>query len=240
MIDTAFWKEVRDAWIVKAPPRIEDVKVTSGGAIDSSLLKDPWDLGEIPFDMVDFDHVTEDILNGADIPLKDSASRETAFSEKQEPENPQLDADKFETLLSQQTISDYIEACRLLRECALPEDMDGLYEELIDRMRGLSDAMNRFKEVYQTDLTQFYEYYIPEALQLTASYLEYRNIGISDEILHQTGQEVMDAAEKLLTALSDTTDQIFRFATIEIKAKAKALESMMSQDGYVSPEYKIS
>lgn len=242
MIDTAFWKEARDAWIVKAPPKIEDVKITSGGAIDSSLLKDPWELDEIPFDMIDFDHVTKDILNGGDIPLKDNIPKETTFPEKQEPEpeEPKLDADKFETLLGKQTIPDYIEACGLLRACMLPEDMDGQYEELIDRMQVLSDAINRFKEVYQADLTQFYEYYIPETLQLTASYLEYRNIGISDEILQQTGQEVMETAEKLLLALNDTTDQIFRFATIEIKAKAKALESMMSQDGYVNPEYKIS
>ena len=62
MIDTAFWKEVRDVWIVKAPPQIEDVKVTSGGAIDPGLLKDPWDMDEIPFDMVDFVLVKNDNL----------------------------------------------------------------------------------------------------------------------------------------------------------------------------------
>lgn len=242
MIDTAFWKEVRDVWIVKATPQIEDVKVTSGGAIDPGLLKDPCDMDEIPFDMVDFDHVTKDILNGGDIPLKNNISNEAVPSDTQEsePEVPKLDADKFESLLENQTIPDYIEACRLLRVCALPDDMDDLYEKIVDRMQVLSDAIKRFKEVYQADLTQFYEYYIPETLQLTASYLEYRNIGISEEIMRQTAQEVMNSAEQLLIALGDTTDQIFRFATIEIKAKAKALESVMSQDGYVNPNFKIN
>ena len=128
----------------------------------------------------------------------------------------------------------------MLRVCALPDDMDDLYEKIVDRMQVLSDAIKRFKEVYQADLTQFYEYYIPETLQLTASYLEYRNIGISEEIMRQTAQEVMNSAEQLLIALGDTTDRIFRFATIEIKAKAKALESVMSQDGYVNPNFKIN
>ena len=40
--------------------------------------------------------------------------------------------------------------------------------------------------------------------------------------------------------MNDKIDEIYKFASIEIKAKAKALESMMSQDGYVDPKFKIN
>ena len=128
----------------------------------------------------------------------------------------------------------------MLRDCELPEEMDKVLEKLTDRLQALKSAQNRFKDVYLVDLTQFYEYYIPEALQLTASYLEYRAIGIGEEILKETKQEVLDVSKKLLVAVNDTIDQIYKFATMEIKAKAKALDSIMSQDGYVDPVFKIN
>ena len=39
--------------------------------------------------------------------------------------------------------------------------------------------------------------------------------------------------------VNEKIDEIYKFASIEIKAKAKALESLMSQDGYVDPNYKF-
>jgi hypothetical protein len=104
----------------------------------------------------------------------------------------------------------------------------------------LQDAIVKFESVYQSDMTQFYGYYIPEALQLTATYLEYLNVGIRDQIIQEAEKEVLDAASKLLFAVNDKIDEIYKFASIEIKAKAKALESLMSQDGYVDSNFKIN
>ena len=86
----------------------------------------------------------------------------------------------------------------------------------------------------------FYEYYIPEALQLTSVYIEYLDVGIGEKILQETENEVLVATEKLVIAVNDKIDEIYRFASMEIKAKAKALESVMSQDGYVDSSFKIN
>ena len=118
--------------------------------------------------------------------------------------------------------------------------MDDLYVSLIEKMSKLHDAIEKFESVYQTDMTQFYEYYIPETLQLTATYLEYLNAGIGDQIILENEKEVLDATDKLLIAVNDKIDEIYKFASLEIKAKAKALESLMSQDGYVNPNFKIN
>ena len=146
----------------------------------------------------------------------------------------------FDSLLEKQTLPDYVEACKLLIKCELPDKMEGLYDLLIERMPVLQDAIVKFEGVYQPDMYQFYEYYIPEALQLTETYLEYLDAGISEQIIQETEKEVMDAVNKLLTAVNDIIDEIYRFASMEIKAKAKALESLMSQDGYIDTNFKIN
>ena len=66
------------------------------------------------------------------------------------------------------------------------------------------------------------------------------DVGIGEKILKETEIEVLDATSKLLTGINDKVDEIYRFASMEIKAKAKALESIMSQDGHVDSKYKIN
>jgi hypothetical protein len=155
------------------------------------------------------------------------------------PYRHQFDKKLFEELLQRHNLLDYTEACILLRNCKLPENMDKLYKELIIRMPILQESIDKFSEVYQPDMYQFYEYYIPEALQLTANYIEYLNVGIGEQIIVETEKEVLDAVDKLLIAVNDKIDEIYKFASMEIKAKAKALESLMSQDGYVNRNFKI-
>ena len=141
--------------------------------------------------------------------------------------------------MGQRTLQGYTEAARLLLYCELPEEIKGLYEELILRLPVLQDAVTKFEGVYQTDLDQFYDYYIPETLQLTSAYLEYLDAGIGEDIVNETEKEILDALKQLLIAVNDKVDEIYKFASIEIKAKAKALESLMSQDGYVDPKFKL-
>ena len=237
MIDRKFWEEARKSWVIDAPSEITGVKTGSGGEIDPSLLKDPWDREEVPFDMVDYDNAFDAVLIGQDIPIKRESDKP---KEPEVPPKPRLDTERFDALIEKQNIPDYVEACKLLKDCELPSRMSELYGSLIERLPVLQDAIIKFESVYQADMSQFYEYYIPEALQLTSTYIEYLDVGIGDEIISQTEKEVIDACDKLLIAVNDKIDEIYKFASIEIKAKAKALESMMSQDGYVDPDFKIS
>ena len=138
------------------------------------------------------------------------------------------------------TLQGYTEAAKLLLCCELPEEMDGLYQELISRMPVLQDAITKFESVYQADVEEFYEYYIPETLQLTSTYLEYLDAGIGDDIVKETEVEIVDAVKKLIIAVNDKIDEIYKFASIEIKAKAKALESLMSSDGYIDSKFKLN
>lgn len=152
---------------------------------------------------------------------------------------PKLNTTQFEWLIEQQTIPTYMEACHLLLDCELPENMDEIMNQLIERMSVLQETAEKFGGIYEADLSQFYEYYIPEALELTSTYLEYLDLDIGEELINETEKEVMDAIEKLVLGVNEKIEEICKYAMIEIRAKAKALDSMMSQDGYVGSEFRL-
>lgn len=155
------------------------------------------------------------------------------------PQSPQLDRECFKELIDRQELMSYVEACRLLRKCELPENVDDIYKELILRITVLQESIDKYKDIYKPDIYVFCDYYIPEALNLTAVYLEYLDVGISDRILQENEDEVIASTKKLLIAINDKVDEIYKFASIEMKASAKALEAVMSQDGYIDDKYKI-
>jgi hypothetical protein len=43
----------------------------------------------------------------------------------------------------------------------------------------------------------------------------------------------------LLQVVNEKIDEIYRFVTIDANAEAKALETIMSQDGHVDPAHRI-
>lgn len=227
MISRKFWEDVKNAWIVAVPSKTQAEKL--------DFQEEVWDEEEeIAFDEIDFDDALMAVLNGEDIVRK---KEEVVVS--MEPPRPKLDAEVFEGFMESKIISDYVKAAELLLACSLPKEMEALYKELIGRLPVLNDAVKKFEGVYHTNIDQFCDYYIPEALQLTATYLEYLDIGIDEDIVKETEEEVMDAVRTLLLAVNEKIDEIYQFASIEIKAKAKALEALMGQDGYVDSEYKI-
>jgi hypothetical protein len=152
----------------------------------------------------------------------------------------QIDEDRFNALLDERNLDAYIEACGLRRNATLPEGIDNRYLERVQRLMVLKESTEKYKDYYQPDLYEFYDFYIPEALQITVSFLEYLDAGIGENILLETEQEITEALDKLMIGVNEKIDEIYKFASIEIKAKAKALDSVMGQNGYVSPEYKFN
>ena len=50
---------------------------------------------------------------------------------------------------------------------------------------------------------------------------------------------LMRNSRKLLQVVNEKIDEIYRFVTIDANAEAKALETIMSQDGHVDPAHRI-
>ena len=244
MIEKNFWLDVKAAWTVSASPQSSRISAGGGDGREPLTEEDSWEK-EVSFDELDFDKSVDSMMSGGDFVLQEDSQEKSPKERPVEaspaaPPRQVLDAEKFEEWMDQRTLNGYTEAARLLAYCQLPEKMDDLYQKLISRIPVLQDAVIKFKSVYQADLEAFYDYYIPEALQLTSSYLEYLEAGVGEDIIRETEDEIMDVVKKLILAINDKIDEIYQFASIEIKAKAKTLESLMSQDGYVDTEFKLN
>ncbi len=150
-----------------------------------------------------------------------------------------LDRAEFKTLLEKHGIVNYVAACKLLLKCEMPEDIRENYNKLVERMPLLQDAVDKFDNVYHADLDQFDDYFAPEALKVTATLVEYEVVKPSEEVLQATRENVYQASKKLLLLVNEKIDEIYKFVTIETNAEARALEALMSQDGYVDPELKL-
>ena len=150
-----------------------------------------------------------------------------------------LDRARFRSLVEQHGIPNYVSACKMLLECEMPENIKENYNRLVERMPILQDAVNKFDNVYHADLDQFDDYFAPEALTVTATLVEYEVVKPSDEILQNTRENVYQASKKLLLLVNEKIDEIYKFVTIETNAEARALEALLSQDGYVDPELKL-
>ena len=150
-----------------------------------------------------------------------------------------LDKKMFTELVQKGTIPDYVSASWLLMNCELPEEIEQVYRQLADRMPILQDAVDRFDDIYHADVDQFMEYYAPEALKITAVYLDYQAVSPSEKVLKETRDGVLLATKKLLQVVNEKIDEIYKFVMIDANAEAKALEAIMSQNGHVDPEYRI-
>ena len=147
---------------------------------------------------------------------------------------------EFEAYIEKGDIPAYVNASLLLMECDLPEDIRTNYDQLIERMPILQDAIDKFDKVYHADMDQFNEYFAPEALKVTATYLDYQAVAPSEKILKETRENVLMATKKLVQVVNEKIDEIYMFVTIETNAEAKALETVMIQDGYVDSKFKIN
>lgn len=150
-----------------------------------------------------------------------------------------LDRKLFTSLVEKHGIPNYVAACKMLLECEIPENIKENYNKLIERMPILQDAIDKFDNVYHADLSQFDDYFAPETLTVTETLVQYEVVSPSDEILQDTRENVYQATKKLLLLVNEKIDEIYKYVTIETNAEARALEALMSQDGYVDSELKI-
>lgn len=164
-----------------------------------------------------------------------------AFTRVEQPSvKSKLDKRKFKELIEKENITGFIEASRMLIQCDLPEDIEKNYKELIERMPVLEEAVNKFDDIYHADLETFYTYYAPETLSVTATFLNYLAGKPSEKILSDLKENVFLASKKLLQVVNDKIDEIYKFVTIEANAEARAVESVMSQNGHVDDAFNIN
>lgn len=241
MINNDFWKAAASSWSWEAKA---DISVTtgSGGQISSEFLKKPWEVVTaddelIDFEKVDYEATMKSMNVGGAVILDEPVAEDNVLEANMD---IAIDMALFDSYFEKETLYGFAECFKMLRDCGLPEEVTEKLKEIVMRMGVLNEATDKFKAVYEADMSVFMDNYIPESLNLSVSYIEYVNANVKEDILLSTQNEVIDALGSLLIGINDKIDEIYRFASVQLKAKAKALESLMSQDGFIDAKYKIT
>ena len=154
-----------------------------------------------------------------------------------------LDIQRLEEIIALRNLEDYSYACKMIVEFGTTERIDSLYGELKERIPVLREALDKFKDkykdIYQPKMFQFYEYYFPEMIRITISYIEYADVDIGDKIKNEIEDSTVSAVERVLEAVNDIIDNIYRYASMDLKARSKALGSKMELDGHAFNGFKI-
>lgn len=150
-----------------------------------------------------------------------------------------FDKDKFIELINKQNIVDYIKAIQMIINYKISIEFKDIFHTLIDRMNVLEESIKKYETVYNPDMFLFYEYYMPEALIITLKYIEYLDADISDNVIADTEYEVKQTCKQLIVTVNDIIDEIYKFGSMELKARARALGTVMGQDGHVPIDERL-
>ena len=131
----------------------------------------------------------------------------------------------------QDSLESYIFTLDELADADLPEDMKTSLTAVSEAIKALVNAL----EQYPSEASQSYkfkEYYIPEIVNLTNSYIEYNKAGVSENVIKPVYTKVMNALADVEAAAKQRINEIYQVATMGTKAKADALQRVLGQDGY--------
>lgn len=131
----------------------------------------------------------------------------------------------------QNSLESYIFTLKELGDANLPVDMKSSLAAVSEAIKALVNAL----EQYPSEASQSYkfkDYYIPEIINLTNSYIEYNKAGVSDNVIRPVYVKVMNALADVEAAAKQRINEIYQVATMGTKAKADALQRVLGQDGY--------
>lgn len=250
MVDNSFWKKANRAWKIvpqapkvvnPPPPKKDEGEIDFFSAepqFDPSMLKpiapDNNADATVPEPKVIVKEAGEPIVNNPQPQVVNIQPVKIA------PIKPKyvVDMKKFDAFMAENTFKSYVKCCELLLSSGLPEDIIEKLITLADKMQILDSSLEKFP-AEEEGSQRFNEFYIPECLDTIIKYIEFVNTGVDESIIYNTRKDMMEAINTLIGAINSRTKEIFDFATMQLRAQAQALESLMGQDGFVNPAFKL-
>ena len=131
----------------------------------------------------------------------------------------------------QNSLESYVFTLNELGDADIPTDMKTSLTAVSEAIKALVNAL----EQYPSEASQSYkfkDYYIPEIINLTNSYIEYNKARVSDNVIRPVYVKVMNTLADVESAAKQRINEIYQVATMGTKAKADALQRVLGQDGY--------
>lgn len=145
---------------------------------------------------------------------------------------------EIDQLIEQSSIKAYLDAWHYITKIKLPEDILVQATNVERQLEKLDKTIAEYPEK-ECETDRFKDCYIPDCLKLVSVYYEKIRIGMDDNSLEIITKKITESMSTLERAIIEKLQEIHRYNLIEASAEAVALTSIMEQDGYVDPIYKI-
>lgn len=137
----------------------------------------------------------------------------------------------IEKMIEGADLDSYIFYFEDVQHSRIKEDMEQQITILIEKLHKLSAALEKYPDKIE-GTHRFSTYYLPETLRLIFAYQQYLIAGVSKDKIDRVYDKVMESIDSVIVAVESKIDSIYQVATMDIVAKANALQKIMGQDGY--------
>lgn len=86
-------------------------------------------------------------------------------------------------------------------------------------------------------MRKFMDYYLPTTVKLVESYADFDKAGIRGENIMSAKTEIEKTLDTINQAFAKLLDDMYQTAAFEAAADAKALKTILMQDGYMKSEF---
>lgn len=160
--------------------------------------------------------------------------REQEEQKKQERENDPA-ARELDRLLEEG--KGYIKEIRTLNDGIAGEEVSNKLYAIEDVVESIFEQVKR-KPEKMADLRKFMQYYLPMTIKVVRSYRDFENENLPSTQLEESKKEIEETLDKVRAAFIKLREKLFAEDVLDVSTDLDVLETMMSQEGLISDDFK--
>ncbi|MBQ9991455.1 MAG: 5-bromo-4-chloroindolyl phosphate hydrolysis family protein [Lachnospiraceae bacterium] len=165
---------------------------------------------------------------------KSKRLREKEEQEKQARENDPA-AKELDRILEEG--KEYIREIRRLNDEIAGEEVSNKLYAIEDVVGSIFEQVKR-KPEKMTDIRKFMQYYLPMTVKVVRTYRDFENENLPSAQLEESKKEIEETLDKVQAAFVKLREKLFAEDVLDVSTDLDVLETMMSQEGLISDEFK--
>ncbi|MGN0305070.1 MAG: 5-bromo-4-chloroindolyl phosphate hydrolysis family protein [Lachnospiraceae bacterium] len=163
--------------------------------------------------------------------------REKEEQEKQEMKNKESDPATKELSRLLEEGNGYIREIHTLNEGIKGEEISHKLEVIEEMADSIFEQLKRKPEKIP-DLRKFMQYYLPMTVKVVRAYRDFEQENLPSRQLEESKKEIEETLDKVQIAFEKLREKLFAEDVLDVSTDLDVLETMMSQEGLISDEFK--
>ncbi|MGN0307652.1 MAG: 5-bromo-4-chloroindolyl phosphate hydrolysis family protein [Lachnospiraceae bacterium] len=131
----------------------------------------------------------------------------------------------------------YIREIRILNDGIAGESVSRKLYSIEEVVESIFEQVKR-KPEKMPDLRKFMQYYLPMTIKVVRSYRDFENENLPSAQLEESKKEIEETLNKVQSAFIRLREKLFTEDVLDVSTDLDVLETMMSQEGLITDEFK--